>query len=102
MDELTQLEYIDSQNCFASHVFSYGAKHTIEATNSTIEAFNIGKDCFWRYEVKTPMIVLHEDSELYLCNQHRFNGTSYEKDESAVLNIYSRVTIYADEGCVED
>ena len=102
MDELTQLEYIDSQNCFASHVFSYGAKHTIEATNSTIEAFNIGKDCFWRYEVKTPMILLHEDSELYLCNQHRFNGISFEKEDSAVLNIYTRVTIYADEGCYED
>ncbi len=101
MDELTQLEYIDSQDCFAVNVFSYGAKHTIEATNSTIEAVNIGKDCFWRYEVKDPMLLLHEDASLYLCNQHRFNGISYEKDESAELTIHSRVTIYADEDCVE-
>ena len=99
MDELTQLEYIDSKNCFAVNVFSYGAKHTIEATNSDIEAVNIGKDCFWRYTVKDPMILLHEDAELYLCNQHRFNGSSYKKDESATLSIYSRVTIYEDENC---
>ena len=102
MDELTQIEYIDSKNCYAAHVFSYGAKHTIEAYNSTIDAVNIGKDCYWKYEVKTPMIVLYEDAELYLCNLHRFNGTSFEKEDSSVLNIYTRVTIYADEGCYED
>ncbi|MBQ7336841.1 MAG: hypothetical protein IJW40_00125 [Clostridia bacterium] len=101
MDELTQLEYIDSDDCFAVNVFSYGAKHTIEATNSTIEAVNIGKDCYWKYVVEDPMILLHENAELYVCNQHRFNGTSYEKDDSAELSIYTRVTIGVNEGCVE-
>lgn len=101
MDELTQLDYIDSENCYATNIFSYGAKHTIEATNSTIEAANIGKDCYWKYVVSDPMILLHEDSTLYLCNQHRFNGISYQADESATLTIYSRITIGVDEGCVE-
>ncbi|MBQ7398108.1 MAG: hypothetical protein IJW09_04705, partial [Clostridia bacterium] len=99
MDELTQVEYVDSQNCFATHVFSYGAKHTIEATNSTVNAINVGRDCYWRYVIKTPMLMIHEDSDVYIINQHRFNGISFEKDPSSTLSIYTRVTINEDENC---
>ena len=99
MDELTQVEYIDSQNCFATHVFSYGAKHTIEATNSTVNAINVGRDSYWRYVISTPMLMIHEDSDVYIINQHRFNGRSFEKDPSSTLSIYTRVTIGEDEKC---
>ena len=99
MDELTEVEYVDSQNCFATHIFSYGAKHTLEVTNSTVNAINVGRDCYWRYVIKTPMLMIHEDSDVYIINQHRFNGISFEKDPSSTLSVYSRVTIGEDEGC---
>ena len=99
MDELTQVEYIDSQNCFATHVFSYGAKHTLEVTNSTVNAINVGRDSYWRYVISTPMLMIHEDSDVYIINQHRFNGRSFEKDPSSTLSIYTRVTIGEDEDC---
>jgi hypothetical protein len=45
------------------------------------------------------MLMIHEDSDVYIINQHRFNGRSFEKDPSSTLSIYTRVTIGEDEKC---
>ncbi|MBQ7320036.1 MAG: hypothetical protein IJW97_07670 [Clostridia bacterium] len=101
MDELTQLEYVGSKACLAVNVFSYGAMHTVTCEDSSVDAINLGRDSYWRYEIQKPMLVLNDGSSLNVFNQHRFNGVSYEADGDCSLSIYSRVTIYADEGCVE-
>jgi hypothetical protein len=101
MDELTQLEYVDSNACLAVNVFSYGAMHTVTSENSSVDAINLGRDSYWRYEIQKPMLVLRDGSSLNVFNQHRFNGTSYDAESDCSLCIYSRVTIYADEDCVE-
>lgn len=99
MDELNQILVDSCRDVELHHIFSYGARHTLEAYDSDILAVNIGRDCYWKYSISEPMIRLY-DSTLRLYNMYRFNGSSYLSSESSVL-IYSRVTIYEDEPCVE-
>ena len=100
MDNLSQVLYEDAQDATLCFFFSYGARHTIKAYDSDVRAYNIGRDCYWKYVISVPMISV-EGTDLIVFNQHRFNGTSYEADGESTISIYSRVTIGQDEECIE-
>ena len=92
MDNLSQVRMENVTGAVVRNVFSYGAKHTLDLSDSEVLAFNLGKDCYWRYVVETPMLLIR-GSSLQLFNQHRFNGTSYEASGGSEVLIYGRVTI---------